>query len=79
MTRKEFLSTYAHYKIVEQYKNDFDGGILIEVYDDRLSLLTPALPVFRHFISGFDLDKLLVDYETAVMTAILNWLKEVKL
>ena len=34
MTRKEFLSTYAHYKIVEQHKNDFDGGILIEVYDD---------------------------------------------
>lgn len=27
MTKQEFLSTYTHYKIVEQYKNEFGGGI----------------------------------------------------
>lgn len=70
MTKKEFLSTYTHYKIVEQYKNELGGGILIEVYDTTWTLMAP---IFRHFISQFDLDNLKVDYETTVMTPILNW------
>ena len=70
MTKQEFLSTYTHYKIVEQYKNEFGGGILIEVYDTTWTLMAP---IFRHFISQFDLDNSLLDYEHLVMIPIINW------
>ena len=75
MSKQEFLSTYTHYKIVEQYKNELGGGILIEIYDTTWTLITP---IFRHFISQFDLDNLKVDYETMVMTPILNWHNNLK-
>ena len=75
MTKQEFLSTHTNYKIVEQYKNELGGGILVEIYDTTWTLITP---IFRHFISQFDLDNSLLDYEHLVMTPILNWYNNLK-
>ena len=75
MTRLEFLKKNPQYKLVEQYKENFGGGILVEIYDTTWTLITP---IFRHLISQFDLDNLKVDYETIVMAPILNWHNNLK-
>lgn len=69
MTRKEFLYKYNNLRISEQYW-DYGPGILIQVHDT----ITRQL-VFEHFISNFDIENSLVEYEYLVMVPINSWVK----
>ena len=68
MTRKEFLYKYNNLRISEQYW-DYGPGILVQVHDTVTRQL-----VFEHFISSFDIENSLVEYEYLVMVPINNWL-----
>lgn len=69
---KEFLEKNDHFKIAIQ---EYDGGFKVEVYNTTLDFLCEK-PVFKHFISGFDIQNTYVDFETLVVTPINNWLEE---
>ena len=47
---------------------------MINVYNTTYDIIDP---IFEHFITDFELERLNVDFETAIMTPIINWWKDV--
>lgn len=73
MTQKEFLKKYTHLKIAMQHLEIHGGGYQIEVYNTTWNSIEP---VFKYFISDMEIDKLKVNYETAIMVPIINWYED---
>lgn len=67
---KEFFEEHTHLKLGLQHLGIFDGGFMIQVYNTTYD---PFEPVFKHFITDFEVTNLNVDFETIIMTPIINW------
>ena len=71
---KEFFEKNTHLKFAIQHLGIHGGGFMINVYNTTYDIIDP---IFEHFITDFELERLNVDFETAIMTPIINWWKDV--
>lgn len=74
---KEFFEEHAHLRLSLQYSawlNSDDSGWKIQIYNTTFDC--GVEPIFKHYITDETINKLLVDFETAIMTPILNWWEE---
>ena len=70
---KDFLKENTHLRISIQHLGLFGGGFEVKVHNTTHDILGY---IFRHFITDEELESLNVDFETAIMTPIVNWWKE---
>lgn len=76
MTIKEFFKKYDHLKLAIEHLGINGGCWKIEVYNTTYDFGID--PIFEHYISDDDVENLLVDFETIIMTPILNWWESVQ-
>lgn len=77
---KEFFKKHTHLKLSLQYGYFLglgDGVWKIEIYNTTYA--SRLEPVFIYYIGDETMDTLLVDFETAIMTPIIDWWEECKL
>ena len=70
---KEFFEEHTHLKLGLQHLGIFGGGFQIQVYNTTWD---PFEPIFVHFVTDFDVNHLNVDFETIIMTPIINWWRD---
>lgn len=73
---KKFFREHSHLKLALQQLGLFGGGWRIQVYNTTWDC--GVEPIFEHYITNEDLDKLKVDFETAIMTPIINWWEDIQ-
>lgn len=71
---KEFLKKHSHLKLGLQHLELHGGGWKIEIYNTTYNL--GLEPVFEHYITDDKINNLNVDFETAIITPIVNWLED---
>lgn len=69
---KKFLEEHTQFKIAIQHLGINGGGFMVQLYNTTWDY-TCEKPAYEHFISDFELANLRVDFETAIMTPIINW------
>ena len=67
---KNFFEEHTHLKLALQHLGINGGGWLIQVYNTTYD--SGYEPVFSHFVTDFDIEHLKVDFETIIMTPIIN-------
>lgn len=73
---KQFFKENSHLKLGLQQLGVFGGGWKIQVYNTTWDFGVD--PIFEHYILNEEIDKLNVDFETAIMTPIINWWEDIK-
>lgn len=71
---KDFLKKHSQFKLSLQHLGLFCGGWKIQIYDTTYD--SGFEPVFEHYITDFELDALNVDFETAIITPVINWFED---
>lgn len=71
---KDFLKEHSQFRIAIQHLGIYDGGFQIRLYNTTYD--SGFEPVFIHFIQDNDIDALNVDFETIILTPIINWLDD---
>lgn len=74
MTIKEFLKENSHLKLSIQHLGVYGGGFKVEVFNTTYDF--GLEPVFHYYILDLELDILDVDFDTAILTPIKNWLDD---
>ena len=72
-TIKEFFKEHDHLRFALQHLSIFDGGWEIRIYNTTYDLGVD--PIYTYFIEDKEIDELNVDFETAIMTPVINWWK----
>lgn len=67
---KEFFEKNTHLKLGLQHVGVNGGGFEVKVYNTTWDCFSP---IFMHFISDSDIQNMNVDFETLIMTPIINW------
>ena len=70
---KEFFKEHDHLRFALQHLDIFDGGWEIRIYNTTYDFEVD--PIYTHFIEDKEINKLNVDFETAIMTPVINWWK----
>ena len=70
---KEFFKEHDHLRFSLQHLDAFDGGWKISIYNTTYDFGVDT--IYTHFIEDKEIDELNVDFETAIMTPIINWWK----
>lgn len=70
MKIKEFFEKYDWLKISIQHLGLFGGCWKIEVYNTTWDIFEP---VFEHYITDKMINNLYLDFETIIMTPVLDW------
>lgn len=73
---KKFLEEHTHLKLAIQHLGIYGGGFMVQVYNTTWD--SGYEPIHEHFISDFEIEHLRVDFETAIMTPIVNWWEEIE-
>ena len=73
---REFFKEHDHLRFTLQHLDIFDGGWEIRIYNTTYDF--GFEPIYTHFIEDKEMDALNVDFETAIMTPIINWYKTTK-
>lgn len=73
---KEFFNKNTHLKLSLQHVGINGGGFEIKVYNTTWDYCFS--PIFMHFVSDFDIEHLKVDFETIIMTPIINWWDDIE-
>ena len=68
---KEFFKKNSHLKLGLQHLGLYGGGWKIEVYNTTYDF--GIEPIFEHYILDEELESLNVDFETAIMTPVIDW------
>lgn len=69
---KEFLKEHPFFRLEIVYIDGFwENGWQIRLYDDRTRIM-----LFSHKILATAIENLNVDFETAIMTPIINWYEQ---
>lgn len=69
---KEFLKEHPFFRLEIVYIDGFwENGWQIRLYDDRTRIM-----LFSHKILATAIESLNVDFETAIMTPIINWYEQ---
>ena len=68
---KEFFKEHDHLRFALQHLSIFDGGWEIRIYNTTYDFGID--PIFEHYIVDEELERLNVDFETAIMTPVINW------
>lgn len=69
---KEFLKEHPFLRLEIVYIDGFwENGWQIRLYDDRTRIM-----LFSHKILATAIENLNVDFETAIMTPIINWYEQ---
>ena len=71
---KEFFKKNSHLKL--QHLDLFGGGWKIEIYNTTYDF--GINPIFGHYIADEELERLNVDFETAIMTPVINWKEDLE-
>ena len=72
-TIKEFFKDHDHLRFTLQHLDIFDGGWEIRIYNTTYAFGVD--PIYTHFIEDKEIDELNVDFDTAIMTPVINWWK----
>ena len=70
---KEFFKEHDHLRFALQHLSIFDGGWKIRIYNTTYDFGVD--PIYTYFIEDKEIDELNVDFETAIMTPVINWWK----
>ena len=73
---KEFFKKNSHLKLGLKYLGLYGGGWKIEVYNTAYDFRIG--PIFEHYILDEELESLNVDFETAIMTPVVNWKEDLE-
>lgn len=68
---EKFFREHSHLKLSLQQLGLFGGGWQIEIYNTTWD--GGIEPIFRHYIMNETIENLNVDFETIIMTPIINW------
>lgn len=69
----DFLREHDHLRLSLQHLDIIGGGWEIKIYNTTWSYMEP---VFTYFITDDEIDNLNIDFETVIMTLIINWWDE---
>lgn len=72
---KDFLKEYDHFRLSIQHLDLFDGCWEVRLYNTTLD---PFEPIFKHRITDLEIDNLNVDFETIIMTPVINCIKDLE-
>ena len=75
-TIKEFFKDHDHLRFTLQHLDIFDGGWEIRIYNTTYDF--GIEPIFEHYILDEELESLNVDFETAIMTPVINWKEDLE-
>lgn len=67
---EEFLKTHSHLSIKFSYHRARGYYWMIQIFNTTFDLCTP---IFEYKMTAEELDNLNVDFETALMTPVVNW------
>lgn len=67
---KKFLQTHTHLSVKIMYFASQGGYWSIQVFNQTFDFYTP---IFEYKMLANELDNLNVDFETALMTPVVNW------
>lgn len=70
---KEFLQKHTHLSVKFSYSNNslqFGSYWIIQIFNNTFDLCTP---IFEYKMTAKELDNINVDFETALMTPVVNW------
>ena len=73
---KEFFKKNSQLKLGLQHLGLYGGGWKIEVYNTAYAF--GIEPIFEHYILDEELESLNVDFETAIMTPVINWKEDLE-
>lgn len=74
MKLNDFFKKNGHLKLGLQHL-DLNGGVWrIQIYNTTYDF--GIEPVFEHLISDAEVETCVLDFETVIMTPILNWWKD---
>lgn len=71
---RDFLEKHTHLKLSLQHLDKFGGCLSIQIYNTTYD--SGLDPIFVHYITNEELNNLNVDFETAIMIPVLNWMLE---
>lgn len=71
---KEFFKKNDHLKLGLQHLDVYGGCWKIQVYNTTYN--SGFEPIFEHYILDEDMENLNVDFETVIMTPIINWYED---
>lgn len=74
---EEFFKKYSHLKLALQHLGLCGGGWKIQIYNATYDFGVD--PIFEYYIRDDELKSLNVDFETAIMTPIINWKRDLYL
>lgn len=72
MSLKEFFQKNKNLYIELQHLDLYGGAWRIHIYDVTRYI---ERPVFKHIIPDAEIEACVLDFETVIMTPILNWFK----
>lgn len=75
-TFKDFFKKNSHLKLSLQHTDAFGGGYKIQIYNTTYDM--GIKPVYERFMQDIIVDRLNVDFETAIMTPIIKWWEDVE-
>lgn len=67
---EEFLKTHSHLRIKFSYHRAKGNYWMVQIFNTTFDLGTP---IFEYKMTAEELDQLNVDFETALMTPVVNW------
>jgi len=67
---KKFFKEHNHLKFTIQQLGIAGGGWLVKIYNTTSGYVEPC---YEHFHTNMEIDNLVVDFETAIMTPIILW------
>ena len=73
---KEFLKNNSHLKLGLQHLGVYGGGWKIQIYNTTYD--SGIEPIFEYYILDEELEQINVDFETAIMTPVINWKKDME-
>lgn len=73
---KDFFKKNSHLKLGLQHLDLLGGGWKIEIYNTTYDFGID--PIFEHYIVDEELERLNVDFETAIMTPVINWKEDLE-
>lgn len=69
---KEFLEKYGHFRLSIQHLGVFNGSWRVSIYNTTYDCFEP---IFNHYITDDEMNKLNVDFETVIMTPVMAWIE----
>ena len=73
---EKFFREHSHLKLSLQHLGVHGGSWRIQIYNTTLDFGID--PIFEHYITDETIKNLNIDFETVIMSPIINWLEDIE-